>query len=157
MAWVADNEPSNLRTIVKEFTKLDVNARSYAMNGIKADTQTRVKQDVDLVMKNLKLKILGQPHIEVLLTTDKRYKHYKTNERRIFFKDGLLCRKDYVENGSFKYYQTFIPEQIVDGVLRNFNGEFGKHPGITEIKNAYRTKVIGHNHGAINQGVGQVI
>ena len=56
------------------------------MNGIKANARIRVEQDVDLVLKNLKLKILGQPHDEVLLTKDKRFEHYKATEDRIIFK-----------------------------------------------------------------------
>ena len=63
------------------------------MNGIKANARIRIKQDVDLVLKNKKLKILGQPHDEVLMMTDSRYKNYKANEDRIILKDGLLFRK----------------------------------------------------------------
>ena len=105
---------------------------SCSMTGIKAVAQIRVEQDLDLVLKNLKLKILGQPHDEVLLTRDKRYKHYKVNEDCIILKDGLLFRKYYGETGSIKYYRVLIPKQLVDEVLRNLHGEFGRHPGITE-------------------------
>ena len=64
------------------------------MNGINAYAPIRVEQDADLVLKNLKLKILDQPHDETLLTTDKRYEHYKTNENLKIFRDGLLFRKN---------------------------------------------------------------
>ena len=60
----------------KEFTKIDGNTTSYAIHGIKANGRIRVEQGVDLVLHNLKLKILDQPYDEVLLTTDKRVKHY---------------------------------------------------------------------------------
>ena len=100
----------------------------------------RVEQDADLVIKNLKLKILGQPHDDVLLTTDRRYKHQKANEDRIIFKDGLLFRENYGETGSVKIYQIFIPRQLVNEVLRSLHGEFGKHPGITKTIIAYREK-----------------
>ena len=63
------------------------------MNGIEANAKIRVEQAVDLVLKNMKLKILGQPYDEVLMTTDSRYKIYKANEDRIILKDGLLFRK----------------------------------------------------------------
>ena len=53
--WVANEEPSSLNTSVKEFTKIDGNTALYFMNEIKANAQTRVIQDVDLVLKNLKL------------------------------------------------------------------------------------------------------
>ena len=78
---------------------------SYPMNGgIKANARIRVEQTVDLVLKNMKLKILGQPHDEVLMMTDSRYKNYKANEDRIIHKDGLMFRKYFGETGSVKYY-----------------------------------------------------
>ena len=57
---------------VEEFTKIDGNTTSYSMKGIQADSRIRVEQDVDLVLKNMKLKNLGQPHEEMLITTDSR-------------------------------------------------------------------------------------
>ena len=43
-------------------------------------------------------------------------------------------------NGSVKYYQILIPKQLVNEVLRNLHGEFGKQPGITKTIIAYREK-----------------
>ena len=116
------------------------NTTSYSINGIKASARIRVEQDADPVLKNLKLKILGRPHDDVLLATDRRYKHYKANEDRIILKDGLQFRKYYGETGRVKYYQILIPKQLVNEVLRNLHGEFGKHPGITKTIIAYREK-----------------
>ena len=82
-----------MKPSIKEFTKIDGNTTSYSIHRINANTRIRVENDVDLVLKNLKPKILGQPNDEVLLTTDKRFKHYKANEHRIIIKDGLLFRK----------------------------------------------------------------
>ena len=73
--WVADEGPSALKTSVKEYTKIDGNTTSCSMNRIKANTRIRVEQDVDLVLKNMNLKILGQPHDEVLTMTHSRYKN----------------------------------------------------------------------------------
>ena len=64
----------------------DRHTTSYSINGIKANARTRVQQNADIVLKNPKLKILGQPHDDVLLTTDRRFKHYKANEDRIILK-----------------------------------------------------------------------
>ena len=64
-----------MRPSIKEFTKVDGNITSYSLHGIKANARIRVDQDADLVLKNLRLKILGQPHDDVLLTMDRRYKH----------------------------------------------------------------------------------
>ena len=72
--WAVHEESPILKTSVKEFTKIDGNTTSYSMNGIKANARIRVEQDVDLLRKNMKLKILGQPYDEVLIMTDSRYK-----------------------------------------------------------------------------------
>ena len=110
-----------MKPSIKEFTKIDGNTTAYSLHGIKANARIRAEQDADLVLKNLKLKILGQPHDDVLLTTDGRFKHYKANEDRIILKHGLL----------------FF---LVNEVLRSLHGEFGKHPGITKTIIAYRQK-----------------
>ena len=103
-------------------------------------TDGSLPRTADRVLKNLKLKIFRQPHDDVLLTTDSRFKHYKANEDRSILKDGLLIRKNYGETGSVKYYQILIPKQLVNEVLRNLHGEVGKHPGITKTIIAYREK-----------------
>ena len=110
------------------------------MNGIKTDARRRVEQDVELVLKKMKLKILGQPHDEVLLMTDSRYKNSEANEDRIIIEDGLLFRKHTGVTGSVKYYQILIPQQIVIEVLRSLNGEFGKHRGVAKTIIAHREK-----------------
>ena len=138
--WAANEESPALRTSVKESTKIDGNTASYSINGIKANARIRVEQDVDLVLKNIKLKILGQPYDEVLIMTDSRYKNYKANEDRIILKYGLLIRKNFGQTGSVKYYQILIPKQLVKEVLRSLHGEFGKHPGIYKTIIPYREK-----------------
>ena len=138
--WVLNQELSSMKPSIKKFTKIDGNTTSYSINGIKASARIRVQQDADLVLKNLKLKLLGQPHDDVLLATDRRFKHYKANEDRIILKDGLLFRKYYGDTGSVKYYQIVIPNRLVNEVLRNLHGEFGKHPGITRTIIACREK-----------------
>ena len=119
---------------------MDRNTTSYSINGIKATATIHVEQDVDLVLKNMKLKILGQPYDEVLILTDSRYKNYKANEDRIILKDGLLYRKYFGETGSVKYYQILVPKQLVKEVLRSLHGEFGRHPGISKTISAHREK-----------------
>ena len=138
--WVFNHEPSSMKPSIKEFTKIDGNTTSYSLHGIKANAMIRVEQDADLVLKNLKLKILGQPYDDVLLTTDRRFKHYKANEDRIILKDGHLFRKYYGDTGSVKYYQVLIPKQLVNEVDRSLHGEHGKHPGFTKTITAYREK-----------------
>ena len=110
------------------------------MKGIKANALIRVEQDVDPVLGNMKLKILGQAHHEVFMMTDSRYNNYKANEDRISLEDGLSIRKYFGETSSVKYYQILISKQIVHEVLRSLHGEIGKHPGNSETIIAYGEK-----------------
>ena len=57
--WAANDETPASRTSVKEITKIDGNTTSCSINGIKANARIQVEQDVDLMLKNMKLKILG--------------------------------------------------------------------------------------------------
>ena len=68
--WVVNQEPPSMKPSIKEITNIDGNTMSYSINGSKASARKRVEQDSDLVLKNPKLKILGQPHDDVLLATD---------------------------------------------------------------------------------------
>ena len=121
-------------------TAIDGNLTSNSIHGIKANERIRVEQYADLVLKSLKVKILGQPHDDMLLTTERRFKHYKGKEHRINLKDALLFRRYYGETGRVKYYQILIPKQLVNEVLRSFHGDFGKHPGISKTIISYREK-----------------
>ena len=130
--WVVNQEPSSMEPSIQKFTKIDGNTTSYSINGIQANAQMGVAQNADLVLKNLKLEIFGQPQDNVPLTTDRRFKHYKANEERNILKSGLVIRKYYGETSIVKYYQFLIPKQLVNEVLRSLFGEFGKHTGITK-------------------------
>ena len=110
------------------------------MNGIKANARIRVEQEVDLVLKSIKLKTSGQPHDEVLMVTDSRYKNYEANEDRIILNNGVLFRNYFGETGNVKYYQILIQKQLVNEILRSLHGEIGKHPGNGKTIIAYREK-----------------
>ena len=105
-----------MKPSIKELTKIGRNTTWHSINGFKANAPIRAEQDADLVLKNPKLKILGQSHDDVLLTTDRRLNHYKANEYRIILKGGVLFRKNYGETGCIKYYQFRIPRQLVSEV-----------------------------------------
>ena len=134
-----------MKPSVKEFTNIDRNTTSYSINGIKANARIRVEEYADLLLKDLKLKILGKPHDDVLLITVRQFKHYKANEEPIIFEDGLQFRKYYGETGSVKYYQILIPKQLINEVLRSLHGKFGKHPRDTGTLNSYREKYYYQN------------
>ena len=107
------------------------------MNGIKANAQMRLQQDVDLILNNMNLKIPDQLYHEVFLTIDRRYKHYEANEDRIIHKDSLMFRNYYGEAGSVNYYQILLPKHLVDEVLRGLHGGCGKQPLFTKTIIAY--------------------
>ena len=90
---VAHGEPSSMKPSIKEFTKFDGNTTSYAIDGITAKARIPIEQDVDLILKNEKFKIFGQPQDEVLLTTDRRFNHLRADEESSIFKNGLLLLK----------------------------------------------------------------
>ena len=114
-----------MKTSVNGFTRIDEHCTFYSINEIEVSACIRVEKDVDLVLKNLKLKKLGQPHDEVLLTSDSRFEHYKANEDRIILKDGLLFWRCYGKTGNVKYYQKPTLKHFFNVVLRNLHGDVG--------------------------------
>ena len=80
--------------------------------------------------KEMTLKNCGQPHDEVLLTTDRRFKDYKAKDDRIIRTDRLLFRK--------KHYQNFFSKQLVDEVFLSLHWVLWKHPWVTKTIFAYR-------------------
>ena len=78
---------SKWRTILLEnkcerINKIDGNTTSYSMNEIKENARMRVGHDVDLVLKNRKLKNLGQPQDEVLMVNGDRLTIHKLQGKR---------------------------------------------------------------------------
>ena len=113
------------------------------------------RSNADLVLKNLKLKKLGQLHNDVLLTTDRRFRHYKANEGHIFLKVGLLLQKYYGEIGSSlsnshtKAASRWRTPEIPQRIWRtSWN---------YQDKNCLQRKKLLAKNRSINEGVGYVI
>ena len=70
--------------------KIDGNSTPYSIKGLKAVACILVEQEVDLKQKKLKLKILGEPQGNGLLTLDKGYYQFKANKDRLIFKGSPL-------------------------------------------------------------------
>ena len=104
----------------------------------------------------MKLKIVGQPHEEVLMTTDSRYKHYKANEDRINPKDGLMLRKYFGEIGFVKYYQILSLRQLVNKFSATYMEKL-ENTRNRQNKNCLQRKLFFPKNGAINQGVDHVM
>ena len=153
---VEKEEPPSLKTSVKKVTKIDGNTTSFSMNRTKANAPIRVKPDVDLLSKNMKLKNQGQPHDEVVITTDWRCKHYKANEERLILEGGPLFRKRFGQTGSVKHCQTLIPKHLFNEVLQSLHGEVGRHTETTRATISHRKKILSPKKSAFDQGVGHV-
>ena len=125
--WETHEKTSSMKSSVKEVTKMEGNTTSYSMNGIKANARIRVEQNVDLVLKNKKLNTT-QPLDEVLLTTGRRFKHYKANENCNLHKESLFILIYYGETDNVIFYQILILKGKVDELPRSLHGEFWKHP-----------------------------
>ena len=91
--WQIRNYSQWSQVLRNSHTRIDGNTTSYSLHWNEENARPWVQEDVDVVLKNLKLKTLGQPHDELLLTTDSRFKHYKANEDLIILKHWLLFRK----------------------------------------------------------------
>ena len=72
----ANQTQDSLRISAKELIMVRTNKAAYAINFIKYDARIRAEQDADRVLKHMKLKLLGQRHDEVAITSDPRYKNY---------------------------------------------------------------------------------
>ena len=60
------------------------------------------------------------------------------------------------ETGTIKHYQTLIPKQLANEVLRSLNGELANTQEFLN-NNCLQGKILFSKNGAINQGVGQVM
>ena len=107
------------------------------MNAIEANARIRIERDVNLTLKNLKLRNLGQLD-EVLLTPDRRYKHYK--QMKIAWSTMAWCCRSIIENWELQILPSSHIEQLVDEVLWNLYGYVRRYPGITKIIIANREK-----------------
>ena len=102
---------------IKASLKINRKSAPNSIKRIKANARIPVEQETNQVQRNSKLKIVGQSHDEMLLTTDSRFKHYKMNEDLIIFKHCLLFCKYNGVTGSAKSYQNLIQNQPIEEVL----------------------------------------
>ena len=133
----------SFKASVKELIMVRANKAAYAINAIKSTKRgSEQNKTLTVLLKNMKLKILGQKYDEAAITNDPRHKHYKANENRIECNDGILVRKYYNETGHIKTYQILLPKQLVTEMLKHLHGEFGRHPGITAAIINFRGNII---------------
>ena len=140
-----DEETKTMKLSIKETTRIPINKASYTFGAIKEDAQIGVEEDIDIVFKAIKKKLIFEENDKHLVQTDPNAKRLLVHENRLIVKNGILMRKYYRECGQVTHHQISIPEQLITELLRAIHGQMGKHPGITEMIQECRSK--NHNPG----------
>ena len=134
------NEPENDVTELQQFHKPTSGLISYSSGHFKDNARIRLEQNNDIVLRNLRAKIEGNPFDENELTSDSRYQHYLQNITRIEIKHEVLTRKYYTDTGTISHYQILLPIQLLDEFLQALHGHNSNHPGITKMIQEARQK-----------------
>ena len=76
----------------------------------------------------------------MVLTSDRQFHNYKANEDRVFLKDGLMLRKNYVETGNVKNCQILMQSSWSMKYSGACTENLASTPGIIKRISAYRQK-----------------
>ena len=99
-----------------------------------------VEQNNDVILQQMRLKILKESYSETVLTQDSRYQHYCRQMDRLFVMDEIITRQYLEETGSVKYNQVLLPKHLVQDLLESLHGKANKHPGISKMLIELRQK-----------------
>ena len=113
---------------------------SCSSGHFKDNARIRLEQNNDIVLRNLRAKIEGEPFDENELASDFRYQHYLQNITRIEIKHEVLTRKYYTDTGMISHYQILLPIQLLEELLQALHGHNSNHPGITKMIQETRQK-----------------
>ena len=136
------NDPENDVSELQQFHKPTSGLISCSSGHFKDNARIRLEQNNDIVLRNLRAKIEGDPFNENELASDYRYHHYLQNITRIEIKQEVLTRKYYTDTGAISHYQILLPIQLLDEFLQALNGHNSNHPGITKY---LPLAVLNHN------------
>ena len=99
-----------------------------------------VEQNNDIILQQLRLKILKEIYSESILMQDNRYQHYCRQMDRLSVTDEIITRQYFDETGSVKYNQVLLPKHLVAELLESLHGKATKHPGIFKMLIEIRQK-----------------
>ena len=126
---------------LQQFYKPTSGLISCSSEYFKDHARIRLEQNNnDVVLKNLRAKIEGNPFDENELASDYRYQHYLQNITRIEIKQEVLTRKYYTDKGIISHYQILPPIQLLEELLQALHGHNSNHPGITKMIQEARQK-----------------
>ena len=99
-----------------------------------------VEQNNDVILQQLRLKILKENYSETILMHDNRYQHYCRQLDRLFVTDDIITRQYFDETGSVKYNQVLLPKHLVIELLESLHGKANNYPGISKMPIEIRQK-----------------
>ena len=99
-----------------------------------------VEQNNDVILQQLRLKLLKESYSETILVQDTRYQHYCCQMDRLSVKDEIFTSQYFDETGAVKNNQVLLPKHLVQGLLESLHGKANKHPGISKMLNEIRQK-----------------
>ena len=127
------NEPENNVTELQDFHKPTSGLNTCSEGHFRDNARIRLEQNNDIVLRNLRAKIEGNPFDENDLASDYRYHHYLQNPTRIEIKQEVLTRKYYTDTGTTSHYQILLPTQLLEELVQALHGHNSNHPGITKM------------------------
>ena len=134
------NDPENDVSELQQFHKPTSGLISCSSGHFKDNARIRLEQNNDIVLRNLRAKIEGEPFDENELASDFRYQHYLQKITRIEIKHEVLTRKYYTDTGMISHYQILLPIQLLEELLQALHGHNSNHPGITKMIQETRQK-----------------
>ena len=99
-----------------------------------------IEQNNDVILQQLRLKILKENYSETILMQDNRYQHYCRQMDRLSVMDEIITRQYFDETGSVKYNQVLLPKHLITELLESLHGKANKHPGISKMLIEIRQK-----------------
>ena len=82
-----------------------------------------VEQTNDVILQQLRLKIVKENYSETILLQDHRYQHYCRQMDRLSVTDEIITRQHFDETGAVKYNQVLLPKHLVQKLLESIHGK----------------------------------
>ena len=92
-----------------------------------------VEQNNDVILQQLRLKILKESYSETTLLQDHRYQHYCRQMDRLSVTNEIITRQCFDETGAVKYNQVLLPKHLVQKLLESKHGKAIKNPGLSKM------------------------
>ena len=114
---VANEEPNSRMAYIKKITKIEWKSTSHSVNGSKETPPIELKQVIDVVLKNMELKLFGIANEGGLPMSNCRCKHYEAAGDRNNFTDSPLLWMYNKSKDFLNFYQLPIVRKHVNEVL----------------------------------------